>query len=394
MGKYENTAERYAYSSDLIRAIKAAGGCLTRGRVTLHVPEQSGFCWGVDRALAMIDDALRAHPGRRIWLLNQIIHNPIVNRDLKARGVHFLRGPFADGDGSFDQLGAKDIAVVPAFSAEVEDLEELRQRGVEVVDTTCPWVIKPHRRTEKYVKDGFTTVIHGTAGHDETRASCSLIRHLGGHYVVVHDLAETDLLTAHLRRERDPEHFADDFDGKCSPGFDPRQHLDKVGMINQTTMLATESREVADRVGAAMRVRHGDQVENSFRDFDTICRATQDNQDSFLAVLARTRLDLLVVIGGFDSSNTKNLARIGDDAGIPAYHIERPEDIEVDSIRHRLRASGEIVRRSQWLPAGAVQIGMTAGASTPDTLFGAALQRVLEAAGESPVAAADLVGAG
>jgi 4-hydroxy-3-methylbut-2-enyl diphosphate reductase len=380
MGKYDDTSERYAYTSALIKDLKASGGRLERGRVTIHVPEQSGFCWGVDRALAMIDDALRENPDRRVWLLNQIIHNPIVNRDLKARGVHFLRGPFADGDGSFEQMNATDVAVVPAFSAEVEDLQELERRAIPVVDTTCPWVIKPHRRTERYVKDGFTTVIHGTAGHDETLASCSLIRHLGGHYLIVHDLVETDLLCAYLRGERELAHFAEDFAGKCSPGFDPAQHLSRIGMINQTTMLATESREVASRVAAAMRERDGEQVAESFRDFDTICRATQDNQDSFLKVLARTELDLLIVVGGFDSSNTKNLARIGDDAGIPSYHIERPEDLTATTIRHRRRKTGEIVVDEHWLPAGSVQIGMTAGASTPDTIFGAVVERVLAAA--------------
>lgn len=380
MGKYDDTSERYAYTSSLIKDLKASGGRLERGRVTIHVPEQSGFCWGVDRALAMIDDALREHPGQRVWLLNQIIHNPIVNRDLKARGVHFLRGPFAEGDGSFDQLRSTDVAVVPAFSAEVEDLEELKRREIEIVDTTCPWVIKPHRRTERYVKDGFTTVIHGTAGHDETLASCSLIRHLGGHYLIVHDLAETELLCAYLRGERDLARFAADFAGKCSPGFDPRRDLTRIGMINQTTMLASESREVASRVGEAIRARDGERAAESFRDFDTICRATQDNQDSFLAVLARTELDLLIVVGGFDSSNTKNLARIGDDAGIPSYHIERPEDLTATTVRHRRRKTGEIVIDEPWLPDGPVQIGMTAGASTPDTIFGAVVERVLSAA--------------
>jgi 4-hydroxy-3-methylbut-2-enyl diphosphate reductase len=380
MGKYDDTSERYAYTSTLIRDLKASGGRLERGRVTIHVPQQSGFCWGVDRALAMIDDALRDHPGRRVWLLNQIIHNPIVNRDLKARGVHFLRGPFAEGNGSFDQLDSTDVAVVPAFSAEVEDLQELAQRKVDVVDTTCPWVIKPHRRTERYVKDGFTTVIHGTAGHDETLASCSLIRHLGGHYVIVHDLAEAELLCAHLRGERAAALFAQDFEGKCSPGFEPARDLAKIGMINQTTMLASESREVAARVGETIRSRDGERVADTFRDFDTICRATQDNQDAFLAVLARAELDLLLVVGGFDSSNTKNLARIGDDAGIPSYHIERPEDLSATTVRHRRRKTGEIVVQEDWLPGGPVQIGMTAGASTPDTIFGAVVERVLSAA--------------
>lgn len=384
MHKYDDTSERYSYVSTLVRTLKQRDGRLSKGRVTVLTPRQSGFCWGVDRALAIIDDAVRENPGRTIWLLNQIIHNPRVNRDLLARGVRFLRGPHATGPGTFDEISRDDLVVIPAFSAEVEDLEEIASRGLEAVDTTCPWVIKPHKRTLRYVEDGFTTVIHGTVGHDETRATCSLIEHEGGHFVVVHDLEETDRLCAHLRGEREPAMFLEEFGRAVSRAFDPTKHLERVGLVNQTTMLASESRTVAERIRTAVLARRGeDALATHFRDFDTICRATQDNQDAFLAVMGPPQPDVLVVVGGFDSSNTKNLARIGDDHRIPAFHIEDPDDIKPATIRHRDRRSGEIHTTNDWLKTGDVTVAMTAGASTPDTQFGHAIRKVFEAAGET-----------
>ena len=293
MAKYDDTSERYSYVSPLVNAIKNRGGELEVGRLRIRVPRQSGFCWGVDRALAIIDDAIQENPGRTVWLLNEIIHNPRVNRDLENRGVRFVHGPHAansQGDPKhrgFDAVESEDLIVIPAFSADVEDMQEIEKRGLEYVDTTCPWVIKPHKRTLRYVEDGFTTVIHGTVGHDETRATCSLIAHHGGAYVVVHDLAETDRLCATLRGDVSLETFEREFARALSPGFEARRDLLRLGLINQTTMLASESREVASRIRATLQERHGDSaLRDHFRDFDTICRATQDNQDSFLELAA------------------------------------------------------------------------------------------------------------
>jgi 4-hydroxy-3-methylbut-2-enyl diphosphate reductase len=378
---YAATDARYSYASDLVDRLRANGFRLTAGRITVALPEKFGFCWGVDRALAMVNDAIAGNPGRRIWLLDQEIHNPRVNADLLGRGIRFLKGPLADPAG-FEEVRREDLVLIPAFSAEVEDRRRIEEAGCEIVDTTCPWVLKPHKRTEKYAREGFTTVIHGMARHEETRATCSLIAHAGGHYVVVQTLEDTDALAAFIRGPREPERFRATFRDRLSPGFDPGRDLEKVGMVNQTTMLASESREVAARIRAAMAERHGGgALAERFRDFDTICRATQENQDALAAAVGAADPDLLLVVGGYDSSNTKNLGRIGDARGLPTYHVESPASIEPERIRHRDRRSGVEVETRGWLPAGELTIAVAAGASTPDTLLAEAVERIFEAAG-------------
>ncbi|MCB9897409.1 MAG: 4-hydroxy-3-methylbut-2-enyl diphosphate reductase [Planctomycetes bacterium] len=379
--RYEDPFQRYSYRSGLIEALRESGGELVRGRVTVRTARSFGFCWGVDRAVAMVRDALRDHPGRRIWLLDQIIHNPRVNADFKAMGVRFLDGPFAD-PGAVATLGPDDVVIIPAFSAKVEDVERLERAGVTVVDTTCPWVVRPHRRTIKYVEDGFTTVIHGLVHHEETAASCSLVASRGGHFLVVADREQAEWLCATIRGELSGA----DLLGRLAPeaasrDFDPAQHLRRVGTINQTTMLASETRAIEAMIRAAIVARDGESdAHESFRELNTICRATQDNQDAVLALSESGPLDLLVVVGGYDSSNTRNLTRVGGDA-FPSFHVLGPEAIDGDVIRHRDPSTGQVVETRGWLPSGDVAVGFTAGASTPDTLLGQVIERVLEAAG-------------
>ncbi len=377
--RYEDPHQRYSYKSPLIERLRASGGELRAGRVRVLTARTFGFCWGVDRAVAMVRDALREHPGRRIWLLDQIIHNPQVNADFKEMGVCFLRGPFSEPDRN-GGLSREDVVVIPAFSATVEDIHMLEELGCTVVDTTCPWVIRPHRRTIKYVEDGFTTIIHGLVRHEETRASCSLVASRGGHYLVVAEQTEAQRVCDVITGALDKEAFLAGLSpGACSEGFDPDLHLEHVGTINQTTMLASETREIEAMVRAALEARHGETVGEHFRELNTICRATQENQDSVLEMSARGPLDLLVVVGGYDSSNTKNLTRVGGEE-FPSYHVLGPEAIDGDVIRHRSPDTGEIVETRGWLPDGAFTVGFTAGASTPDTLLGDTVRAVLAAA--------------
>jgi 4-hydroxy-3-methylbut-2-enyl diphosphate reductase len=374
---------RASYRSPIIDRLREAGFELRIGRLTLRCARNFGFCWGVDKAVTMIHEAIAQHPVRLIWLLSPIIHNPSVNRDLAARGVRFVKGGGEAGADPFAQLRPADLVVIPAFSAEVEDLARLAAIGCTVLDTTCPWVERPHRRTERLVSDGFSLVIHGKVGHDETRATCSLIRSRGGHYIVVSDLAETDLVCAVLAGEAPREELALRLGGATSPGFDPRLHLERIGLVNQTTMLASESREIAGRIAAAMTRRFGAAaLKEHFRDFDTICSATQENQDAVLELLASPPLDLMIVVGGYESSNTHNLARIAA-ARAPTYHIEEASEITADSIHHLRLDRPERVTTRDWLPPGAVAVGFTAGASTPDNKLGEVIQRVVEVAGEA-----------
>ncbi|HEX9793691.1 MAG TPA: 4-hydroxy-3-methylbut-2-enyl diphosphate reductase [Planctomycetota bacterium] len=379
---YEDPEARYSYRSALVDGLRAAGS-LQLGRLRLLLPAKFGFCWGVDRALAMVQDARESFPGRPLWLLNSIIHNPRVNSDMDAIGIGFLKGPLSRA-GALDRLGPQDVVIVPAFSAEVEEMQLLRERQVEIVDTTCPWVIKPHKRALKYIREGFTIIIHGTVGHDETRATCSLVRHHNGQFVVVHDLEETETLARYLEGGLDAECLRAGLNScAVAENFEPAEHLRRIGLINQTTMLASESRAVAARLRQALVVRDGeDSMEQLFRDFDTICGATQENQDAATSVVVDDP-DLFLVVGGFDSSNTKNLARVGDGRNVPTFHIEGPESIEDERLWHRDRDSGEILEIGGWLPAeGPVVVAFTAGASTPDAILGQVIERVVELAGE------------
>lgn len=380
--KYEDPEVRYTYRSSLVDKLREKGE-LQVGRLRLLMPQSFGFCWGVDRALAMVNDARREHEGRSMWLLNSIIHNPRVNEDMGGMGIQFLKGKQAV-PGALQSLSKSDVVIVPAFSAMVEEMEDLKRRDVTVVDTTCPWVIKPHKRAEKYVREGFTTVVHGTVGHDETRATCSLVRSLGGEFVIVHDLDEAEILAKYLEEELDSTELLNGLHPKSvRKNFDPTAHLQRVGVINQTTMLASESRAIAGRLRAALEKRWGkSELNERFRDFDTICQATQDNQDAAMSVVD-SNPDLFLVVGGYDSSNTRNLARVGDAAGVPAWHIQGPDCIHKNFLEYRERHTGEIKTQQNWLPQSSISVAFTAGASTPDAILGQVVERVVSVAGES-----------
>jgi 4-hydroxy-3-methylbut-2-en-1-yl diphosphate reductase len=383
--RYDNPFERYSYRSPLIELLRAGSGRLTTGRITVRTARSFGFCWGVDRAVAMVHDALaQHHPQRRLWLLDQIIHNPHVNADFKTKGVRFLRGPFSDrsAGGEEPELHPDDVVVIPAFSATQEDMARLRAAGCTIVDTTCPWVIKPHKRTLKYVADGFTTLIHGLVRHEETRASCSLIASRGGHYVVVAEKQQAQLVCDVIAGRTPAARLADVLPPDAlSRGFDPSVHLRHLGTVNQTTMLASETREIERMVRAAIAERDGEAAAaENFRELNTICRATQENQDAVAEIAGEDELDLLIVVGGYDSSNTRNLTRVG--AGrFPSFHVDGPTSIRSGQIVHRCPETDRILTTEGWLPEGNVTVGFTAGASTPDVLLGATIQSVLAVAG-------------
>jgi 4-hydroxy-3-methylbut-2-enyl diphosphate reductase len=379
---YSDADERYSYRSELIESLRGGEGTMTRGRVTVHTARTFGFCWGVDRAVAMVRDAIKAHPNQRIWLLDQIIHNPMVNADFKRAGVRFLRGPFAEADPG--RPGPEDVVIIPAFSARVEDMRQLKEDGCTVIDTTCPWVVRPHKRTLRYVEDGYTTVIHGLVEHEETAASCSLIASHGGQFVVVADRLEAERLCLCITGGLSSAELLNSLaPNACSLGFDPEAHLTHIGTINQTTMLASDTREIEGLIRDAIVRRDGDA--DRFRELNTICKATQENQDAVSEMAESGALDLVIVVGGYDSSNTRNLTRVG--AGrFPSYHVIGPEAIETSTILHRDPDTGEMVTTQGWLPADEFSVGFTAGASTPDTLLGETILAVLEAAG-APVQA-------
>jgi len=363
-----------SYHSDLIEAIKTADFQYASGRITIHLAREFGFCYGVDRAVDYAYQARRRFPHRTVYLTGEIIHNPHVNAELRAQGIRFLTDP---GE-SLDGLTPEDVVILPAFGVTIELLADLQERGCTLVDTTCGSVLNVWKNVKRYADDGFTSVIHGKYWHEETQATASQALHAGdGRYLIVLDRDEAAIVCDYVRTGGSSAAFLARFERATSPGFDPDRDLQRVGCANQTTMLSSESLEVGEMLRAAMRDRYGEEaLPERFRAFDTICSATQDRQDAVKALLDARPVDLMIVIGGLNSSNTCNLARICA-RQVPTYHIANPEGlVSATQIRHKPVGHAQEVTTSGWLPSGKVTIGLTSGASTPDNLVDAAIRRL------------------
>jgi 4-hydroxy-3-methylbut-2-en-1-yl diphosphate reductase len=365
------------YHSDLVDRIKGQGHRLTVGRLTFRLAEEFGFCYGVDFALNLAYETRLKFPDRRIFLTNEIIHNPRVNARLQQMGIEFIDCS-PSNPARFAAVTPDDIVMVPAFGAPVDQYKELQDKGCLVVDTTCGSVVAVWKRVEKYARDGFTAIIHGKHAHEETRATSSQAeRYEGGRYLVVLDKQEAAYVCRYIVEGGDREEFLARFPDACSPGFDPETDLRQVGLANQTTMLSSESLEIAEMFREAIEKRYGtEMVAERFRHFDTICTATQDRQDA-VNKLVREDVELMIVIGGYNSSNTSHLAEISI-LHKPAYHISDASCIiSASRIRHKPVGQIEEVFAAGWLPTGDVIIGMTAGASTPDRLVGEVIDRIV-----------------
>ena len=365
-----------SYKSDLIDAIKASGFRYTAGRLTIHLAREFGFCYGVDRAVDYAYQARRRFPDRTVYLTGEIIHNPHVNDELRAQGIRFL----SDEGESAEVLTSADVVILPAFGVTIEQLLDLEQRGCTLVDTTCGSVLNVWKNVKRYAEDGFTSVIHGKYRHEETRATASQALHAGcGQYLVVLNRDEAERVCEYIRHGGSRDEFLAHFQAAASPAFDPDRHLERVGCANQTTMLSSESLEVGEMFRAAVRDRYGDaELPHRFRAFDTICSATQDRQDAVLGLLEEQPVNLMIVIGGLNSSNTCNLARICAER-VPTFHIADPGGLlSREAIRHKPVGRPTEITTAAWLPAGEVSVGLTSGASTPDNLVGAAIRRLEE----------------
>ena len=365
------------YHSALVSSIKEHEYCYASGRLTIHVAREFGFCYGVDRAVDYAYQARRRFPDRPVVLTGEIIHNPHVNEQLRTQGIRFLTDP---GE-SVDALTPDDVVILPAFGVTIELLESLERRGCTLVDTTCGSVLNVWKNVKRYAADGFTSVIHGKYWHEETRATASQARHGGsGHYLVVLNREEATIACAYIRggAGADRDGLLARFEHAMSPGFDPDLHLQRIGCANQTTMLSSESLEIGEMFRAAMRERYGEaEAAVRFRAFDTICSATQDRQDAVAALLEAQRMDLMIVIGGYNSSNTCNLARMCAPR-LPTYHVAEPEClVSALEIRHKPVGARDEHVSTGWLPpAGRVVIGLTSGASTPDNLVEQVVRRL------------------
>ncbi len=372
------------YHSRVVDRIRESGYVLEVGDLTFRLAGEFGFCYGVDRAVEYAYETRTKFPDKRTFLVGEIIHNPHVNQKLAAMGVEFLHRPEGrDGEFDFSAVSADDVVILPAFGVTVRDFERLRSIACVLVDTTCGSVLNVWKRVEVYARDGFTALIHGKNYHEETKATSSQVnKYPGGKYIVVRDMAEArvvcDYIEAREQGAGSREQFLQQFNGKMSPNFDPDRDLQRVGVANQTTMLSGESLAIAGEVGKSMARRWGaDALVEHFRTFDTICSATQERQDAVLKLIAEP-LDLMVVIGGYNSSNTTHLAAICNEK-VTTYHIEDAAciDVEDGSIRHRpVGAHATEERRERWLPDGRLTIGITAGASTPNNKIGETIERI------------------
>jgi 4-hydroxy-3-methylbut-2-enyl diphosphate reductase len=370
------------YRSEIVEKLRAGGGTLSCGGVTVKLAKQFGFCYGVERAIDLAYAAAKVFTDRRLFILGEIIHNPEVNEQIHALGVRNLLGRNPEAD--VDNLTAEDVVIVPAFGTDVATLARIKERGCQIVDTTCGDVMSVWKRVRQNANDDVTSIIHGKASHEETKATASRAVQGGkGHYLIVLTLEDTDYVCDYIRHGGDKAAFLERFRGATSEGFDPDLHLRRVGVANQTTMMRGETEEVQRRVETAVRDRDGaERAKQSFRFFDTICGATQERQDALRDMLA-AKMDLLLVVGGYNSSNTSHLAEMGE-AKLPTYFVRNASRLESrDRIVHYELHQKREITTDHWLPAAPLTVGVTAGASCPNNLIEETILRLFALHGVS-----------
>ena len=375
------------YHSALVERIRSRGYRDSIGEIDIRLAQEFGFCYGVDRAVDYAYETVHKFPNKTIYLVGEIIHNPHVNSRMTEMGIQFIY-PEEDGRFDFSHVTPDDVVILPAFGVTIDDFNALREIGCILVDTTCGSVLHVWKRVESYARDGFTAVIHGKHTHEESRATASqALKYEGGKYIIVRDMEEAEILCDYITEAEgrlSREAFLDRFGEKSTPGFDPDTDLRQVGVANQTTMLANESLAIGARIRRAMVECFGeDHAAEHFRSFGTICSATQERQDAVKEMMKEPP-DIMLVIGGYNSSNTNHLAHMCQEY-TTTFHIEDAACIDVDTgkIRHKPELSATAPERvdTDWIPEGPFSLGITAGASTPNNKIGEALVRILKIRG-------------
>ncbi len=371
------------YHSHIVDYLRRHDFTLRIADMEIHLAQEFGFCYGVDRAVEYAYQAREKFPDRRILLTGEIIHNPHVNRRMLEMGIGFLSGQYSNGV-SAENLTPEDVVILPAFGVTINEFKQFSAAGCILVDTTCGSVLNVWKRVEQYARGGFTSVIHGKYFHEETKATSSqATKYPGGHYLVVRNMEEAERVGDFILGKLSREALLAQFAKAISPGFDPDLHLQKIGVANQTTMLSSESLAIAERLKQIMITKYGaDAIDAHFRNFDTICSATQDRQDAVMKLVTAHQLDLMLVVGGYNSSNTNHLAALASQY-TRAYHIDDPRGlISAELIRHKPFGQSEEIETRGWLAAGPAKIGLTAGASTPNNKIGETVARLAELRGE------------
>jgi len=371
----------FEYQSSLIRQIRDNGYTLQRGNVTIRLAEAFGFCWGVERAVALAYETRQQFPSERIWITNEIIHNPSVNHNLKEMQIEFI--PVNDqGQKDFTVVDQGDVVILPAFGASVQEMQLLNEKGCTIMDTTCPWVSKVWNTVEKHKKGSYTSIIHGKYKHEETVATSSY----ADKYLVVLNLEEAETVCDYILNGGDDlrsvgdrrEAFLAQFANASSPGFDPDTDLVRIGIANQTTMLKGETEQIGKLFERTLMRKYGPaNLNQHFLSFNTICDATQERQDAMFQ-LVEEKLDLMVVIGGYNSSNTTHLQEISIEQGIPSYHIDSASRIGPGNRVEHKPLNQDLVVTESWLPEGPITVGITSGASTPDKVVADVVEKIFE----------------
>jgi 4-hydroxy-3-methylbut-2-en-1-yl diphosphate reductase len=350
------------------------------GSIGFYIARHFGFCYGVENAIEISFKAVNENPGKRIFLLSQMIHNPDVNKDLTDNGVQFLQDTNGKQLISFDELTPNDVVIIPAFGATLEVEELLKHKGIEVqkYNTTCPFVERVWKKSEQIGKENYTIIIHGKYTHEETRATFSRSAQ-SAPAIVVKDLAEAKKLSDYITGIKSSSLFYEEFKDKYSANFDVSKHLQQVGVINQTTMLATETQEIAEHFKQVMISKYGEEnLKQHFADTrDTLCYATNENQDATYGLL-KTDADLAIVVGGYNSSNTSHLVELLEQK-FPTYFISSDKEIESNTLIHhfdyphqkRLSTNDFIPKKEK------VNIILTSGASCPDAVVEKVLNKLL-----------------
>jgi 4-hydroxy-3-methylbut-2-enyl diphosphate reductase len=360
------------YQSKLIQEIRENNYRLQRGDVTIRLAEAFGFCWGVERAVAMAYETRQHFPTERIWMTNEIIHNPSVNQRLQEMQVEFI--PVIAAQKDFSVVGAGDVVILPAFGASVQEMQLLNDKNCKMIDTTCPWVSKVWNTVEKHKKKDYTSIIHGKYKHEETVATSSF----AGKYLIVLNMKEAEYIADYILNGGNRDEFLAKFSRACSAGFDPDQDLGQIGIANQTTMLKSETEQIGKLFERTMMKKYGpSELNDHFQNFNTICDATQERQDAMLG-LVEEKLDLMVVIGGFNSSNTTQLQQIAIERGIPSYHIDSADRIGTGNQVEHKPLHRDLEVKENWLPSGSIVVGITSGASTPDKVVEEAIEKIFE----------------
>lgn len=360
------------YQSKLIQEIRENNYRLQRGDVTIRLAEAFGFCWGVERAVAMAYETRQHFPTERIWMTNEIIHNPSVNQRLQEMQVQFI--PVIAAQKDFSVVGAGDVVILPAFGASVQEMQLLNDKNCKMIDTTCPWVSKVWNTVEKHKKKDYTSIIHGKYKHEETVATSSF----AGKYLIVLNMKEAEYIADYILNGGNRDEFLAKFSRACSVGFDPDRDLEQIGIANQTTMLKSETEQIGKLFERTMMKKYGpSELNNHFQNFNTICDATQERQDAMLG-LVEEKLDLMVVIGGFNSSNTTQLQQIAIERGIPSYHIDSADRIGTGNQVEHKPLHRDLEVKENWLPSGSIVVGITSGASTPDKVVEEAIEKIFE----------------